>query len=212
MDEVFTKSYDLEVAESTDGEIVAYLTTFNNPDSVGDIIAPGALDEFVKSFDPDVTKLPMLYEHDTKSVIGEWKTLEIDEVGVKGTGILYTETTLGKDVQALLKRNAVASVSIGFKSNSFDRLSNGGKLFKTIELFETSVVLNPSNKNAKVLYVKSEDGMIETKALKSVLKDAGLTRNEIEALFHSGWKGLKNLRANETGTEELVAVLKSFKL
>lgn len=212
MKDLFKKEFSLSAAESADGEVVAYLTTFNNVDKVGDIIRTGALDDFVKSFDPTVNKLPMLYNHDVSSIAGEWKTLEIDEIGVKGTGILYTETTLGKDIHSLLKRKAVAAVSIGFRSNDHKILPTGGYEFKSIDLVETSIVLNPANPEARILSVKSEDGLIETKALKSVLKEAGLTRNEIEALFHTGWKGLKNLRADETGVEELVTALKTFKL
>ncbi|MBQ2262728.1 MAG: HK97 family phage prohead protease [Loktanella sp.] len=212
MSNLIIKEFDLKAAESADGEVVAYLTTFKNVDQVGDIIETGALDEFVNSFDPDSAKLPMLFNHDTSSIVGEWKTLEIDDHGVKGTGILYTETTLGKDIQALLRRKAVAAVSIGFRSNDYEILPKGGRKFHQLELVETSIVLNPANKSAVVISVKSDDGFIETKALKSVLKQAGLTRNEIEALFQHGWKGLKNLRDEQAGTEELVAALKQFKL
>lgn len=215
MSELITKElvFELKSEEVAEGEVVAYLTTFKNEDLVGDIIEVGALDDFVKDFDPEVEKLPMLFNHDSSSIIGEWKTLEIDAYGVKGTGIIYTETTQGKDVLALLRRKAVAAVSIGFKvMEPYERLPSGGRKFKKIGLVETSIVLRPANKSAQVLSVKSEDGFIETKALKTVLKDAGLTRNEIEALFNQGWKGLKNLRNDEAETEEIVTALKQFKL
>lgn len=211
--ELITKEFALKSAESdNDGEVTAYLTTFENLDAVGDIIKSNALDDFVSSFDPETKKLPMLYNHNTSSILGEWKLLEIDDYGLKGTGILYTETTLGKDVQSLLKRKAVASVSIGFRSSDYNKLPSGGREFNKIDLVETSIVLNPANPQAKVLSVKSDDGFIETKDLKSLLKDAGLTRNEIEALFQSGWKGLVNLRSTETDSEEILSALKTFKL
>lgn len=212
MEELFTKDFDLKAAEGADGEVVAYLTTFENEDKVGDIIKVGALDAFVKNFDPEVQKLPMLYNHNVSSIIGEWKALEVDANGVKGTGILYTETTQGSDVYKLLKREAVASVSIGFRSQDYDVLKSGGRSFNEIELVETSIVLNPANPKAQILSVKSEDGFIQTKSLKAVLKDAGLNRNEIEALFQHGWKGLVNLRANEAEAEDFVSILKDFKL
>ncbi|MFN3895697.1 MAG: HK97 family phage prohead protease [Acinetobacter sp.] len=212
MQNLFTKEFDLKAAESADGEVVAYLTTFKNADQVGDIIETGALDKFVQAFDPETKKLPMLFNHNSSSIVGEWKTLEIDDYGVKGTGILYTETSLGKDIQSLLKRKAVAAVSIGFKSNDYETLKTGGRKFKSIDLVETSIVLNPANKSAVVLSVKSDDGFIETKALKAVLKEAGLNRDEIEALFQQGWKGLKNLRNENAATEEFVAAIKQFKL
>jgi HK97 family phage prohead protease len=210
--DLITKQFDLSAEELVDGEVSAYLTTFENSDLVGDVIKTGALDDFVAGFDPELKKLPMLYEHSTASIIGEWKSLEIDEVGLKGTGILYTETSTGKDVQALLKRKALASVSIGFRSSSFEKNDQGGRNFKSVELVETSIVLNPCNTNASVLSVKSEDGMIETKALKTLLKDAGLTRSEINALFDGGWKSLTNLRVETEQTNSLIEALKNFKL
>ncbi|QCO57458.1 HK97 family phage prohead protease (plasmid) [Pseudorhodobacter turbinis] len=209
---LITKSIDLEVAESTDGKISAYLTTFGNSDFVGDIMTEKCLDEFIENFDPANQKLHMLYEHDTKMVIGEWETLTKDETGVIGNGIIYTETSLGKDVQALMKRNAVGSVSIGFQSKDFVKNTSGGRTFNSIQLVETSVVLKPANPQAKILSVKSEDGLIETKALKTLLREAGMARSEIEALFNGGFTGLKNLRETESNCENILATLKSFKL
>lgn len=210
--EIITKSFDLIDAECSDGEVVAYLTSFKNEDLVGDIINPGALDRFVASFDPQAKKLPMLLNHDRSAIIGEWNALEIDDFGVKGKGILYTETTMGKDVQALLKRKAIKSASIGFYSTDYKKLSNGAREFDDIELIETSIVLFPANPKAQVISVKSADGLIETKALKVVLGEAGLTRSEIEALFQFGWKGLVNLRNTEAETDSIVTALKNFKL
>lgn len=216
MTEIIEKEFVKELSdmEYVDDEktITAYLTTFENSDVVGDVIKTGALDDFVEKFDPEKQKLPMLYGHDTKSIIGEWVKLEIDEYGVKGTGVLYTETSLGDDVYKLLKRKAVASVSIGFSSSDYDVEEDGSRTFKTIVLRETSVVLNPANPQAKILSVKSADGMIETKALKSVLKEAGLTNREAEALFLHGWKGLKNMRQADDDAESLINILKEFKL
>lgn len=212
--ELFSEELSLKyAAEGADeGEVVAYLSTFGNVDRVGDIVEVGAFDEYVGSFDPNAKKLPMLYNHDINSIIGEWKTLEIDENGVKGTGVLYTETTQGSDVYKLLKRKAVANVSIGYRVKDFSFRDDGVRLLKKIELAETSIVLNPANPKAKVLSIKSEDGLIEVKALKSVLKDAGLNRNEIEALFNGGFTGLKNLRQEETDLSDLINILTDFKL
>lgn len=213
--QMISKSIPLRVETKADapaGMISAYLTTFGNSDVVNDIMAKGSLDSFIAKFDPESKKLPMFYEHDHTSIIGEWTDLKADEHGVVGTGVLYTETTKGSDVYKLMKRDAVSSVSIGFRSTDFEKNDNGGRTFNDIQLVETSVVLNPANDQAQVMSVKSNDGMIETAALKKHLIEGGLTKAECEALFMEGWRGLKNLREADAYKETLADALKGFTL
>lgn len=213
--QMISKSIPLQIEAKADapaGTISAYLTTFGNSDVVDDIMAKGALDKFIAKFNPQAKKLPMFYEHDHTSIIGEWTGLKADEHGVVGEGVLYTETTKGSDVYKLMKRNAVSSVSIGFRSSDFEKNDNGGRTFNEIELVETSVVLNPANDQAQIMSVKSDDGYIETAALKKHLIEGGLTKAECEALFLNGWKGLKMLRETDIKAETLAEALKSFKL
>ena len=202
---------------SDEGKVRAYLTTFGNKDQVGDVITKNALDQFIKDFDPAIEKLPMLFGHSTTQIVGEWKSLEVTDDGVIGEGEIYTETSLGKDILALLKRKMLKAVSIGFKSNDYESLSNGGRQFNEIQLREASVVLNPCNLNAEVLSVKSaESDLIEPSKLKTVLKQSGMSRKEIEALFAKGWCGLKELRGDvseevETKHEDIFNILAAFK-
>lgn len=212
---MISKSIPLRVETKADapaGTISAYLTTFGNNDVVNDIMAKGSLDSYIAKFSPTTKKLPMFYEHDHTSIIGEWTDLKADEHGVVGTGVLYTETTKGSDVYKLMKRDAVSSVSIGFRSADYTKNDEGGRTFNEIELVETSVVLNPANDQAQIMSVKSDDGMIETAALKKHLIEGGLTKSECEALFLSGWKGLKNLREADAYKETLAEALAGFKL
>jgi len=213
--QMINKSIPLQV-ETKDGDgaglVSAYLTTFGNSDVVNDIMAKGSLDKFIAKFNPQAKKLPMFYEHDHTSIIGEWVNLKSDDRGVVGEGVLYTETTKGSDVYKLMKRGAVSSVSIGFRSPDYEKNDDGGRTFKEIELVETSVVLNPANDQAQIMSVKSEDGYIETAALKKHLIEGGLTKAECEALFLSGWKGLKMLREEDLAAQKLAEALKGFKL
>ena len=212
---MINKSIPLQIqtkADAPSGTISAYLTTFGNSDVVDDIMAKGSLDKFIAKFNPSAKKLPMFYEHDHTSIIGEWTSLKADEHGVVGEGTLYTETTKGSDVYKLMKRGAVSSVSIGFRSSDFEKNDDGGRTFKEIELVETSVVLNPANDQAQIMSVKSNDGYIETAALKKHLIEGGLTKAECEALFLNGWKGLKMLRQEDVKQQTLAEALASFKL
>ena len=119
---MISKSIPLQIeakADTPDGTLSAYLPTFGNSDVVEDVMAKGSMDSFIAKFNPMAKKLPMFYEHDHTSIIGEWTDLKSDEHGVVGTGVLYTETTKGSDVYKLMKRNAVSSVSIGFRSSDY---------------------------------------------------------------------------------------------
>jgi len=213
--QMISKSIPLQIEAKADapaGTISAYLTTFGNSDVVNDIMAKGSLDSYIAKFNPAAKKLPMFYEHDHTSIIGEWTGLKADEHGVVGEGVLYTETTKGSDVYKLMKRDAVSSVSIGFRSTDFEKNDDGGRTFNEIQLVETSVVLNPANDQAQIMSVKSDDGFIETSALKKHLIEGGLTKAECEALFLNGWKGLKMLRDTDVKAETLAEALKGFKL
>lgn len=210
--ELLTKSFSIKAAEGVDGEVVAYVSTFGNKDRAGDIVMPGAFDEFVASFDPQVKKLPMFYNHDSDAIIGSWNAFEIDEHGLKGVGSINLKSVRGSEIYEYVKQKTLTQVSIGYRVRDFEFNGDGVRLLKNIDLGETSIVPFPANTQAQILSVKSEDGLIEVKALKSVLKDAGLNRNEIEALFNGGFTGLKNLRQEETDLSDLINILTDFKL
>lgn len=215
--ELITKSFAVTKSEEfdNDGIVSAYITTWNNEDKVGDIITEKALDQWLEEFDPSEKKLPMLYSHRAENLIGEWTHVEKDDYGLKATGVIYTETTQGRDIHALIKRDALKGASIGFIGLEAENLQSGGRKFNKIHLVETSIVMNPCNPSAEILSVKSEDGLINVKQLKEVLRDHGLNRKEIDCLFNEGWGGLKNLRKSAEGDAEItkaIETLKSFKL
>jgi HK97 family phage prohead protease len=210
MSDIFTKSIELKAEEFANGEIVAYLSTFGNKDRVGDIVEKGAFDEFVSNFDPSSTNLPMLFNHNNSNICGKWNKLEIDDYGLKGYGTIFKDTMWGKEAYSLLNRGILGSVSIGYRVHEQEN-DGDTRYLKQISLVETSIVLNPANELAKVISVKSDDGFIEVKSLKNVLRDAGLNRREIDALLMGGFSQLKNIRNQKAEVEEVVSVMKGFK-
>ena len=198
MDDLIIKSStDLEL-HKFDGEvgaIQAYVTTFNNADVVGDVISPTALDKYVKEFNEQKQRLPMLWQHDKNELIGEWTKFEINSRGVKGTGEIFTDVTRGNDVRNLIKRGAVGSVSIGFKATDYESIDKtGGRLFKEIQLIETSVVINPANPKARITSAKNEEGQIDIRKLEEILRDVDLTQKERKLLLAGGVQELMNQR------------------
>lgn len=191
--DLIVKQSELSVTkfDIKEGEIVAYVTTFGNEDVVGDVMAPNALDKWVKEFnDGEDNMLPMLWSHKSDSPIGHWDKFEIDNTGVKGYGTLYTETTQGDDVRKLMSRGLVNSVSVGFTASDWEDKKPRGRYFKEINLKEVSIVLNPANPQAKVVSVKEEDG-VNVRALEKLLREAGLSRKESKSLIAGGINEMK---------------------
>ena len=213
--ELITKSsdipFEIQKFDGDEGKLVAYVTTFNNADSVGDIMAPGSLDKFVKRFNDEEKQLPMLWQHNNNELIGQWTKFEINSRGVKGYGEIFTDVTRGNDVRNLIKRGAVGSVSIGFRSKNYEELENGARLFKEIDLMETSVVINPANSRARIVSAKNEDGTINAKRLDEALRLAGLSRSERRLVLTGKARELQDALRSESVKNELIARLKSDK-
>ncbi len=202
---------DLEVNQ--DGEIKAYLTTFENVDVVNDVIKTGALDEYVKSFnDGTAGVLRMLFQHERSEIIGKWVSLEIDEKGVLGTGIIFEEVSRGKDVKSLLKRGVLNSVSIGFRATKYKANDLGGYDFTQIELTETSIVDTPANPHALILSVKSEDGAVNVRLLEKLLRDAGLSLSEAKVVASVSKDQLRSVRDEQDLEQDILATLSTFKI
>jgi HK97 family phage prohead protease len=207
-----TKSInDIKVAE--DGQIVAYLTTFENTDVVGDVIKTGALDKYVEDFNKGQTGiLRMLFQHDRSEIIGKWDSLEIDEKGVIGTGTIFEEVSRGKDVKSLLMRGVLNSVSIGFRATDYVENDKGGRDFKEIELVETSVVDIPANPQATILSVKAEDGAVNIRMLEKILRDAGLSIKESKTVASVAKEELSVVRDEQEVESDLLKALQNFNL
>ena len=197
------KKFDVEA-----GEIKAYVTTFGNADLVGDVMDKSSADNFVKNFnDQENASLPMLWEHKRDEIIGNWTKFEIDEKGVIGTGSLYKGVSKADDVRVYLEKGAVGSVSIGFRSSDYEDLKTGGRLFKEIELFETSIVIQPANPQAQIVSAKNEEGQIDLRNLEKALRDAGLSRKEAVSFISAGKSTLRDVAEEERKSEDVLAQL-----
>jgi hypothetical protein len=197
------KKFDIEA-----GEIKAYVTTFGNADLVGDVMDKGAADNFVKQFnDQENASIPMLWEHKRDEIIGSWTKFEVDEKGVIGTGELYKGVSKAEDVKVYLEKGAVGSVSIGFKSSDYEDIKTGGRLFKEIELFETSIVIQPANPQAQIVSAKNEDGQVDLRNLEKALRDAGLSRKEAMTFISAGKSTLRDVVEEELKNEDVMAQL-----
>ena len=178
----------------TEGIISAYITTWGNEDLVGDVIAPGAADKFLATFNKqEAPTLKMLFEHKYDEIIGHWSSFEVDDKGLLATGELYKGVSRADDVRVYLEKGAVGSVSIGFMSQDYEEIEEtGGRLFNHIDIFETSVVIAPANPEAKIVSAKNAEGQIDIRKLESTLRDAGFSRNMAKKFISAGKQSLRD--------------------
>ena len=171
--------------------IEGYGSVFNNVDSYGDIVLPGA---FVKSITK--RKPAMLWQHNSSQPIGVWDELEETSKGLRVKGRIL-DTTLGEDAYKLLKAGAVTGLSIGYSTKKYeiDQGKNVRKLME-LDLYEISPVTFPANEKATITRVKSAH---ETERdFEDFLREAGYSRDAAKIITARGFKALSGQREAES--------------
>lgn len=198
-------------------EFSGYGAVFNNIDSYGDVIAPGAFAETLREAKGNGIWPAMLLQHgggllggsaEDMTPIGIWTALEEDTTGLKVVGKL-ADTQRGRDLYTLMKmqpRSAINGLSIGYSVKEYTPRTSPEeprrKLTK-LKLFEVSPVTFPANAKARVSDVKNA----APSEIEKLLRDAGLSSREAKALMAQGFGGLKALRDAGDETEELAAII-----
>ena len=139
--------------------IRAYALAFGNVDSWGDIIAEGAVDDFLKS--EDFGRMALCYQHDITEVIGVVKDAGVDAKGMWIEADILPTTT-GKDVQTLIRGGAIKEFSIGYYANEYHFEKREGymqdiRILDRITIVEVSPVTRAANDQAVLIDAKSED-------------------------------------------------------
>jgi HK97 family phage prohead protease len=145
--------------------IKAYALAFGNVDSWGDIIAPGACDEFLKS--ENFGRMALCYQHDINEVIGVITDAGVDEKGMWIEADVLPTTT-GKNVQVLIKAGAVKEFSIGYYAEQYHYEKRDGyqfdiRVLDAITIVEVSPVTRAANPQAVLIDAKNEGEGAEEK-------------------------------------------------
>lgn len=138
-----------------DGTFDGYGSVFNNVDSYGDKVAPGA---FSKTIQERKGKIALLWQHDPTQPIGVWTNMQEDNLGLRVQGQLLVNKNVPQADAAysLLKAGAVSGLSIGYTPvvQEYDKSTSVNTL-KEVKLYETSIVTFPANEMATVTSIKS---------------------------------------------------------
>jgi uncharacterized protein len=208
-------------AQTEEMSFTGYGAVFNNIDSYGDMILPGAFAHYLSAVKSGATVWPiMLLQHggwemtaEDMTPIGVWTDLAEDGTGLKVAGKL-ADTPRGREIYTLMKmepRPAIDGLSIGYIAKEWEPRSkpeDPRRQLKRIELMEISPVTFPANGKARVGQVKSGNDEMTIRDAEEALRDAGFSRKEAKAILAGGFKSMPLRDAGGDGIDELAAILR----
>lgn len=204
---------EVKVADDKEMSFTGYGAVFNNIDSYGDVIMPGAFQNSLAQLKSSGMQLPMLLNHggiglsaDDMMPIGVWPGLAEDGVGLAVEGKL-AKTQRAVESYELLKMGAITGMSIGYIAKKFEartRPEDPKRRLIEIDLKEVSLVTFPANGKARVSSVKSG---LTIRDAERALRDVGFSREEAKALVASGFNAVTPLR-DAGGQTDVVADLR----
>lgn len=187
--------------------IKAYALAFGNVDSWGDIIAPGACDEFLKS--ENFGRMALCYQHDINEVIGVITDAGVDEKGMWIEADVLPTTT-GKNVQVLIKAGAVKEFSIGYYADEYHYEKKDGyqydiRVLDAITIIEVSPVTRAANPEAVLINAKRDNDN------NNPIKKENMPENKIQELEQSLTTAQAEAKAAKAAADAMKADLESAK-
>lgn len=160
------KSMPFEAKDYTDGkmQVSGYLSMFDTPDIINDIVKKGAFTRSIKANGPmGKNRIKYLFNHKFDQPIGRFDTLIEDRKGLYFEAKLFGEK--GQDVYEMMKAGVITENSFGYKALDYDMNDKGGKILKELKMFEGSAVTISLHPDAKILQVKgmTDDSLLEIK-------------------------------------------------
>ncbi len=164
-------------ADGNKGKFSGYASVFNQIDTYGDTILPGAYKDTLA-----VNGMPKMFlQHESWELpIGKWLTAEEDDHGLFVDGELTLGMVRADDTYAALKHGTLDGLSIGYRLKAQDYKYNAetdGLIIEKVSfLAEVSPVVFPADRSARIDLgsVKSELNEIETvRDFELFLRDAG---------------------------------------
>lgn len=213
-----TLSFDqTEIKFTGDGKqgiFEGYASVFNNTDSDGDIILPGA---FKNALTNQSRKVAMFFNHKTWEIpVGKWEALEEDSKGLLVRGQLTPGHSGASDLKAAMQHGTVEGMSVGFSVSKDDyTIIPSGRIFKNIaSLREISVCTFPANELAGVSAMKSAEGIESIRDIENWLRDSvGFSKSQavgMVARFKSAIRSESEGGENEVEITALLESIKSF--
>lgn len=143
------------------GKISGFFSTYDEePDSYGDIVAPGAFTDTIKARAETGHPFPLCFNHNMDAVIGTVDSIEDTEKGPLITASFFS-TPKAQEVREMVKSGAVFQFSFAYDVREAQEPTEEQKakgimqVLTKVDLFEVSIVVVPANQNAVVTDIKS---------------------------------------------------------
>lgn len=143
------------------GKISGFFSTYDEePDSYGDIVAPGAFTDTIKAREATGHPFPLCFNHNIDAVIGTVDSIEDTEKGPLITAS-FLNTEKAQEVREMVKSGAIYQFSFAYDVKGWEEPTEEQKakgianVLTKVDLYEVSVVVVPANQNAVVTDIKS---------------------------------------------------------
>jgi len=170
--------------------VTGYFSAFDNIDSDGDVIVPGAFERTIREQGPkSKNRIFHLFQHNAWKPLGKPKVLKED-----GKGLYFEtpfpDTTLANDTLKLYKAGIYNEHSIGYEVVNSDTETRNGQevnVLKEIRLYEGSTVTWGANAQTPMETIKSQfedkDSMEdEISKIQKFLRNGDVTDETFELL------------------------------
>lgn len=178
----------IQIKADSDRTFEAYGNVKNVEDKVGDVAVDGCYKSSIESHRKAGTSPRLLWSHDPYSLpLGKIMHMEEDRHGLLFRGKLST-TSMGNDVYALAKDNALDSFSIGYNVHKERRNNKGQNELIEIDVKEISFVNFACNEHSLLQSIKSElaGGKLPSKReLQTILRDIGMSKKQAELIANN---------------------------
>jgi HK97 family phage prohead protease len=138
--------------------------------------------------------LPMYFQHNDQSMpVGQWDEFEFTDEGMIGRGMIYTNTTTGRDLYTIMKESPmmVGGVSVGAYADEYCMVDAEGNQVDSMDeegyfsitkggLAEVSIVMQPNNPMANISKLEyfREDGSADLKVFEKALREVGFSKKD----------------------------------
>ena len=205
--EKFTKSVSFKTTDDEKGNVEAVFSVFNNLDSDGDVVLPGAIKSGFKD-----DQVPMVFAHKWDQPIGKGKIVQEEDKAVfKGKFFMGTEA--GKEAYNLAKEMGdLQEWSFGFRINDYevaefqkDGESVGDvRYLKDLEVYEVSPVLVGANRQTYTLAIKTgEEAIYESSSEEKAANENDIFDNEEDAKKRAEELGCSGSHTHEVDGKEV---------
>lgn len=186
--EVKTMQFKVDAYNEEEGIFSGYGAVFDNVDSGGDIIEPGA---FTKTLAEGWERVKILALHnDCWLPIGRPIELREDANGLFLSAKI-SDTSMGRDIKVLLRDGVLNELSIGYDPIVFDYDGDGIRHLREVKLWEVSVVTWAMNPEAVITGYKSMQETAER--ARAITDDLLLDVKEGRKISNTRLKSLKDV-------------------